>query len=188
VVASNLSRQRPQVFNAHCTPDLAIWRAVRASISIPLIFEPVRINDEYFVDGGLALNFPIDLYDRWHCDPDTGVRTEIRNPSTLGFYLEPRELADDGDHYHAPCVAIDSLKSYALALGSYLTQNANARYIHPDDRRRTVFVDDLGVSATDFAISEVMIQALVDSGRRATRAWFAASSTAIAPSPLRKAG
>ncbi len=38
VVASNLNQQRPQVFDAHNNPALPIWQAVRASMSIPLIF------------------------------------------------------------------------------------------------------------------------------------------------------
>ena len=32
-------------------PDLKIIKAVQASSSIPLIFPPVIINDEYFIDG-----------------------------------------------------------------------------------------------------------------------------------------
>jgi len=172
VVASNLTRQRPQVFDAHCSPDLPVCQAVRASISIPLIFEPVTINGDYFVDGGLAVNFPIGLYDEVQRDPDQGSVTTIRNPSTLGFYLEPRALMKDGDRYNPDSVRIDTLKSFAVALGSYLTENANAKYIHPKDRLRTVFIDDLGVSATDFSAPQATIEALMESGRAATHAWL----------------
>lgn len=34
--------------------------AVKASSSIPIIFQPVEINDELFTDGGLINNFPVE--------------------------------------------------------------------------------------------------------------------------------
>lgn len=90
VVASNISNTRSQIFDATNTPNVAIWQAVRASMSIPLVFEPAKVNDSYYVDGGLAWNYPIDIYDSnlrsTVCEGDTPKR----NPATLGFYLEPK--------------------------------------------------------------------------------------------------
>ena len=37
--------------------------AVRASISIPLFFEPVKLGDRTLVDGGVLSNFPIEIFD-----------------------------------------------------------------------------------------------------------------------------
>ena len=37
--------------------------AVRASISIPLFFEPVKLGDRELVDGGVLSNFPIEIFD-----------------------------------------------------------------------------------------------------------------------------
>lgn len=172
VIASNVSRQRSQIFNAPSSPNLPIWQAVRASMSIPLVFEPMQIDEDYYVDGGLALNFPIDLYD--HCDVDaaSGTRSTHRNPATLGFYLEPQGLFEQGKRYNPPHVAIDSLKSFAVAMESFLTEAANSRYIHPDDKARTVFIDDMGVSATDFDAPERIIDGLVDSGQSAMQRWL----------------
>lgn len=50
------------VFSTEDTPDICIARAVRASMSIPFVFEPVVINDDRYVDGGVGANFPIDIY------------------------------------------------------------------------------------------------------------------------------
>ena len=38
-----------------------LWRALRASVSIPGIFPPVASDGDLLVDGGLANNFPVDL-------------------------------------------------------------------------------------------------------------------------------
>ncbi len=53
-VATELRTRAPVVLSHG---DLA--RAVRASMSIPLVFDPVRIEGAQLVDGGLAANLPI---------------------------------------------------------------------------------------------------------------------------------
>lgn len=55
--------------------------AIRASISIPGIFEPVVANEGYLVDGGLRRNLPVEVLRRY--DPDTVVAVSIRNGSRL---------------------------------------------------------------------------------------------------------
>ncbi len=39
----------------------SLLRAVRASISVPVIFKPVRLRDRYLVDGGLLNPVPVDV-------------------------------------------------------------------------------------------------------------------------------
>ncbi len=35
--------------------------AVRASMSVPLIYKPIRVDDQYLFDGGIYNNFPLDI-------------------------------------------------------------------------------------------------------------------------------
>lgn len=172
VIASNLTKQRPQIFSAETSPSLPIWQAVRASISIPLVFEPVLIGNDYFVDGGLAYNYPIDLFDQQEKDLENNLSTRIPNPKTLGFYLEPQALFHEGRQFKTDHYQIDSLKTFALGLNSYLYNTANARHIEPCDQQRTVFIDDLGISATDFSLPKEKIEALIESGRKAANTYF----------------
>lgn len=51
IFATSLTKRKNVCFNAETYPDLKIITAVQASSCIPLIFPPVVINDEYFVDG-----------------------------------------------------------------------------------------------------------------------------------------
>jgi predicted acylesterase/phospholipase RssA len=55
-VASDVATTRPVVLHSG---DLA--QAVRASMSIPIIFPLVRIGDQNLVDGGLSANLPVRL-------------------------------------------------------------------------------------------------------------------------------
>jgi len=53
IIASNLNKNKLQYFSHKLSPNIPVLLALKASISIPLIFSPVIINNEYFVDGGL---------------------------------------------------------------------------------------------------------------------------------------
>lgn len=172
VVASNITNAKPQIFDAVNTPDIAVWQAVRASMSIPLLFEPAKINDDYFVDGGLSWNYPIDIYDKNLKQSVVNGESADRNAATLGFYLESQGSMDSSDKFDEQEQKIDSLRSFASSLADFMYQSANARYIHPDDVSRTVFVNDLGVSATDFSIPDDVVDDLINSGKSATEVYF----------------
>jgi len=46
----------------------SLARAVRASISVPVIFKPVRLHERYLVDGGLVNPVPVDVLKRHGAD------------------------------------------------------------------------------------------------------------------------
>jgi NTE family protein len=167
VVASDISNQLPKVFSSVHTPEIPIWMAVRASMSIPMLFEPFKIGKDYYVDGGLSWNYPIDIFDTMK---DDGSRTY--NQATLGFFLEPQSLVKDGPDFNPPRMQINSLKQALEAIIAFASDTSNADRIHPDDASRTVFVDNLGVSAIDFRISKTKIKELIASGRKATTAFL----------------
>lgn len=57
--AGGLSRTLPQ--DMVLGGDVHVWQAVRASISIPVIFAPFKIGSRLLVDGGLTANVPADI-------------------------------------------------------------------------------------------------------------------------------
>ena len=60
IVGSNVSKNREEYFSYETTPDLSVIKAIRISSSIPIIFTPVIMNNDYYCDGGLTNNFPIN--------------------------------------------------------------------------------------------------------------------------------
>lgn len=62
VCATNLSKYQLEVFDRIKTPKLEVIKAVRMSISLPLIYTIQKYNDDIYVDGGLMNNYPIYLY------------------------------------------------------------------------------------------------------------------------------
>ncbi len=75
-VATNLVTREPAIF-AH--GDLA--QVVRASMAVPVVFEPVEIDGAFFIDGGLSQNVPIAAA-RQAGSTTCSPRTSIPYPAT----------------------------------------------------------------------------------------------------------
>jgi NTE family protein len=176
-VGSNLSRQLPEIFSAHHTPTLPLWQAMRASASFPIVFEPVTIAGSVFVDGGLTWNYPIDLFDgdfaRRAIGPLAAVDLCDR---TIGFVLGKDEssVADAAATKPTP---IGNVREFANALIGFALDESTRLHTSADGLHRTVFIDTLGLSATDFGITEATRDQLVANGRAATEAFLARDGT-----------
>ena len=62
IVVTNLNFQHVRLFNRENTPDLVLSKAVRMSISYPMIITPVLFEGDYYGDGGEFLNYPITMF------------------------------------------------------------------------------------------------------------------------------
>ena len=65
ICSSDIANREEFYFSLDTTPNTSVIFALRASIALPLIFEPVKMSDDrgmdrIFVDAGLFNNFPID--------------------------------------------------------------------------------------------------------------------------------
>lgn len=59
---TNISKQCGEYFNYKTTPDLEVAEGCLISMCIPFLFEPRKYQDSYYLDGGIANNFPIDYF------------------------------------------------------------------------------------------------------------------------------
>jgi NTE family protein len=150
--------------------------AVRASMSIPFFFRPVRLatkpadvsiprpdggmDHEHYaggsvtlVDGGMLANFPISAFDRQDGRPP-------RWP-TIGIKLSarPREFPKDQPCRNALEEAMSCLRTMTNEWDRYHVEQAAAA--------NTIFVDSAGISATDFHLTVEDRDRLLLSGIRA---------------------
>ncbi len=79
IIATDLGTRRLKVFSAETDAKVELWRAVRASMSIPFFFHPVAIDNSLYVDGGLLSNFPAWVFD--------DERKDNPSAATVGFRL-----------------------------------------------------------------------------------------------------
>ena len=59
---TNINRCENRIFSIDDTPDISVFTACEASMSIPLIFNPIAIEGEYYYDGAFSNNFPIKIF------------------------------------------------------------------------------------------------------------------------------
>ncbi len=159
------------------TEDVA--RSVRASMSIPFFFEPVRVETkacdvsvpgpggttttEHFdagtvtwVDGGMLANFPIDAFDRVDGQPP-------RWP-TIGIKLSAQAL-----EMPKTVAAHDTMQEAVRCLQTMMNE-WDRYHVEQSTAARTIFIDNMGISATQFELTDAQQDDLFVSGvRSATR-------------------
>lgn len=62
VSTTNIYTCKNKIFCLEDTPDVCVFKACSASMSIPLLFKPTKIGDDYYYDGGLTNNLPINIF------------------------------------------------------------------------------------------------------------------------------
>ena len=146
--------------------DQLVADAVRASMSIPFFYEPLRFTgrddagkqvQSYMVDGGMLSNFPIEVFDRTDGKPP-------RWP-TFGIKLSAKPASTVLQRF-------DVKGTFGLARAMVGTMTNFHDQMHIDDPSvlaRTMFVDTGRVKATDFDIDEPTQDLLFTHGRRGAR-------------------
>ena len=54
-------------------------RAIRASMAIPFVLDPIKINGEFLYDGGIYNNFPVDVLEN-DFEPDVVIGSSVTQP------------------------------------------------------------------------------------------------------------
>ena len=133
--------------------DLA--RAVRASIAIPLVFVPERIDGRFLADGGLAANIPIGVARA------EGAERVIVSDATEGF--------SDSLNLFSPFVVADRLLGFLFEQRREELRPGDI-YIRPDVA---------GFQSLDF--DPARARELIDRGREAADSSLTAATCAVAP-------
>ena len=63
ITGSNINTQKTEIFSKDKTPNMSIYTALLISIALPLLFQPIKYNGFFYVDGGTYLNYPIEISD-----------------------------------------------------------------------------------------------------------------------------
>ncbi|SET20971.1 patatin-like phospholipase family protein [Anaerobranca gottschalkii] len=88
--------------------EIPLYLAIRASISIPLVYRGVNYKEGYFIDGGLTNNVPVFLVKKLGCKKTISVEVTKRPP----FDNRPQGIIDLGSRVIT--VAVDNSKYFAI--------------------------------------------------------------------------
>ncbi len=164
VFSTDLNTQGLKEFSVATTPNVVVAEAVRASMSIPLFFEAWTFtnnnpDNHIYVDGGTIYNYPITTF-------DSG---DEPNMQTLGFYLT--NLTGSSP---VSTLQYDQLFQYVKDLFDTMMSAQVIDFDEdPTEKQRTVIIDDFGISATNFALTDAQEQQLYNSGKQYTTEYLA---------------
>jgi len=163
VYATDLYTKSLQEFSLEKTPNTIVAEAVRASMSIPLFFKVWKFsnnlpNDHLYVDGGVLLNYPLNAFDK----------NQAENEKTLGFRTDNLSKPSAIDAF-----GYKDLKAYTKALFETMLVAQNVIFKENTAAvKSTVQIDDMGISATNFDLTEADKNALIREGRKATEGYL----------------
>tara|TARA_B100000524_G_scaffold347823_1_gene250634 strand:- start:4361 stop:5269 length:909 start_codon:yes stop_codon:yes gene_type:complete len=139
IVGSNLTTMKTEYFSMDTTPDMEIWKAIRISISFPIIFEKFVLNQQIYIDGGVTDNYPIEHF-----------LDDLEN--TIGICI----------HSSNELPIINSLHTYLLRI-IYILASQKERVYCKKYADNTIIINvNMNIASIDF--SNELKQNLIDEG------------------------
>ncbi|AIB52113.1 UPF0028 protein YchK [Faustovirus] len=161
ITGTNLSRRSVVYFHHSSHPDMQLRDAIRISTSVPGIFTPVEYKGELMVDGGVIVNFPINVF------IEKGKHSAH---DTLGFMF--MHLDDELTTPLPPPAPITGAIDYFWAVAETALNTNYKQYMHPDDYARTIKINVGGISSMNFNITDEQREFLVTQGKNAIIEYF----------------
>jgi NTE family protein len=187
ITGTSIDKQKLFVFSEETFPQMKIKDAVRISMSIPLYFEAIFMNDvgniikhpknklglHVMVDGGLLANYPIRLFDSTKYIIITNPNKPDINPQTLGFKIEREEqIKSDLTSLNLAEFPIKKFNDYIRAFYNITIENLNRQSFSERDWERTVSISDGNISPRIKKLPAKSIELLIKNGVEATEQYF----------------
>ena len=189
ITGTDLTYQCLRVFSHENYPNMRIRDAVRISLSIPLYYKAVLIDDQgtvydepqpdkilhVMVDGGALSNYPLFLFDSLKYINPTAEEANafIENPQTLGLLMEmPEQIEYNKRRSGNYPIPINTMRDYIKALYVTLIDKASPEANKTDSLRRTLSISNLNLSGRVRKLPPATIDALIESGREGGRRFF----------------
>lgn len=194
VTGTNLTDQCTVIFSYETYPNMQVKHAVRISMSVPLYYRAVLLDQQgqvvtkpkkgqevdVLVDGGVLANFPLDVFDKEAYLHESQPQPEnydaagrFHNPQTLGLRLDRDEqIAYDRKQAGLAPYKIDKFGDYMGAFYAIVKENLNRQGLTTHDWARTISVSTAGYSPRVRKLTEEDKSALLRSGQQGVQAFI----------------
>lgn len=186
VTATCMNKQKLIVFSEETYPHMKIKDAVRISMSIPLYFEAVFIDNlgtvhdekndredlDVVVDGGILGNFPIFIFDSLKID-STNNKIRVPNYKTIGVRIDSdAQIKNDSLSKELVEIPINNMSDYLEAFYVLILENLNRTTLIPEDWERTISVSSVGISPRIKKLTLKQKESLIRSGELHARKYL----------------
>ena len=181
ITATCMNHQKVEYFSVHTYPQMRIVDAVRASMAVPLYFEPLIIDnhghpqnvrnfkdqDHVLLDEGFLSNFP-----SWVFDESTQYNTQPEK--TIGFRIDSdyQIQVDRTKSKLPPYYSIHSTKDLVGSVYYLMKENLNRFILTPFDWERTVSISDCGIGPKVKRLSKEEKALFIKAGREGLRRYL----------------
>ena len=118
IVAVCLESRNPVYFDYKNYPDYSIVNCIRASMAIPFLYQPVKIKNETYVDGGVIKSFPIERFIK-EKDITFGIDIGTRNRYYLNNIDNISDILNNFKEYILHIFYLPSSYSYRVPKNMY---------------------------------------------------------------------
>ena len=94
IIVTNLTQDKIEIINHENYPNLPIYIGLRMTSCIPIFFEPIEYNNNFYVDGVLKDNFPIQILNDEEISKTLGIvlqleesEYDVKNMTTYSYLL-----------------------------------------------------------------------------------------------------
>lgn len=174
IVSCSLMYKKPVYFHHTTFPNVKLIDAVIASMSIPFIFYPRKIENDSYVDGGIVDNFPMWVFNdinKLATGSFESIDRKILSPSTLGIKLITKSLSD----VNQDNTKISSIVSYTMSLLNTIMFKIENIDINPLYADQVIPIYTETVYFVDFTLSKKTVKNLINTARKNVRKYYGLS-------------
>lgn len=177
ITAVSLNRQKLLVFSKEHYPNMKVKDAVRASMSIPLYFRAVFMDQngkvykkansakdlDIVVDGGILANFPIQVF------PKTNKDTML----TLGVRIDSEnQILQDANGHGLADFPILKFRDYVSAFYVLSIEHLNRQQLSQENWKHTISVSDANIPPRVRKLNDTQKTMLIENGKQACKGYF----------------
>jgi predicted acylesterase/phospholipase RssA len=193
----NVSTKKSQLFSHKTTPDFPVAVAAAISMNVPILFKPVRlvnpyidltgtgnkVDEGYWVDGGVQNNLPLHAFDDLEDNPNRDLSRGISglHKNMLGLRLTPgapssNKFRSSNDNYMEQSIddpLFKIIKAYIIdLLDSFMAPAEEGQIRTPQERIQTIELYTWDLALTDFAPSPEKSKEPIDNAKKAVKQYF----------------
>ncbi len=144
----NITTFKKEIFNHKTHPNLKVLEAIYMSCSLPFVFEPMKYNENYYLDGGIEIEYPINDCVENCEDPDEilSIRVTLEEKNQLKMD-EDMNIINYGIYLFEKLVSkhrqtdYKSIK-YEIIIPSKLSNISDAKNVIDNPETRKKMIED----------------------------------------------
>jgi predicted acylesterase/phospholipase RssA len=124
ICVCNISKKQLEYLSVDTHPDMKVVTAIRMAASIPLLYQPVIYNNDYYIDSFVYNNFPIEFFNK-HVNETLGINVYDHTPDIKTFWdflqsiynsmLERLYIKQKTEHKHICNIELYNKDNFDLA-------------------------------------------------------------------------